>query len=147
MLKYNFSGFIWSPLIEYKKEVLELINNTHNVLHYYTYEFKNIEDFSKSVLDIYTTDDIDPLKVKNVKIKAMLNHTYQYTYFKFYIDDPNFRKKSATGNNISRVVEVLKKKIRDKYKTKINNYVHDIIIHISDNYEQTKEIEKNNGKV
>ena len=32
-------------------------------MHYYTYEFSNKEIFSKSILDIYTTDDIDPNKV------------------------------------------------------------------------------------
>ncbi len=137
----NFSGFIWSPAKPFTSEILEYINKTFPVLHHYTYEF-NKEDFERSILNIYTTDDIELSKVKNVKIKNMINHSFSYTYFKFYIETPDFRKKKGTGNNISKVVEGLKKKIRDRYKTKINNYVHDIIIHISDNYEQTTEIEK-----
>jgi len=140
-MNYNFSGFIWAPAIIFTDEILEYINKTLPLLHYYTYDFKNNETFEKSILDIYTTDDIDPNKVKNVKLKSMRNYPLNYTYFKFYIANPNFRKKQATGNNISRVVEDIKKKIRILYKNKIKNYIYDIIIHISDNYQQTKDID------
>lgn len=139
--KYNFSGFIWSPAKKFTDEILEHINKTFPVLHHYTYDFKNKEDFETSILDIYTTDDIDPNKVKNVKIKNMINHSFFYTYFKFYIEKPNFRKKKATGNNISQSVENIKKEIRTSYMRKVQNYIHDIIIHISDNFEQTKDID------
>ena len=139
-MEYNFCGFIWSPAKKFTNDILEHINKKLPVLHYYTYNFINQNDFEKSILDIYTTDDIDPKKVKNIKIKNMINHSFSYTYFKFYIKIPNFRKKQATGNNISRVVEDIKKEIRSKYKSKIKNYIHDIIIHISDNFEQTKAI-------
>jgi len=142
MLKYNFSGFIWGSSINHQNEILEHINNAFPVLHYYNYEFSSKKLFEKSVLDIYTTDDIDPKKVKNVKITSLLKFPLQYTYFKFYIETPNFRKKKATNNNISKVVEQIKKSIRSKYKSKIKNYIHDNIIHISDNYEQTVDIEK-----
>lgn len=137
---YNFSGFIWSPAKQFQYEILEYINKLFPVLHYYTYEFNDI-DFEKSVLDIYTTDDIDLTKVKNIKIKNMINHSPSYIYFKFYIENPNFRIKKSTGNKISTVVENLKRQIRDTYKTKIVNYIHDIIIHISDNFQQTKDID------
>ena len=140
-MNYNFSGFIWSPAKKFTNEILEHINKKFPVLHYYIYDFKNKEDFSKSILDIYKTDDIDPNKVKNVKIKNMINHSFSYTYFKFYIEKPNFRKKKATGNDLSKVVEAIKKEIRGKYKSKIKNYIYDIIIHISDNFEQTKDID------
>ena len=140
-MNWNFSGFIWGPTKKYTDEILEYINNRYPVLHYYTYTFNNKTEFSDSVLDIYTTDDIAMEKVKNVKIKNMINHSLSYTYFKFYIDNPNFRKKT-NGNTISKVVESLKKQIREEYKSKINNYVYDIIIHITDNHKQTNAIEQ-----
>ena len=140
-MNWNFSGFIWGPTKKYTDEILEYINNRYPVLHYYTYTFNNKTEFSDSVLDIYTTDDIALEKVKNVKIKNMINHSLSYTYFKFYIDNPNFRKKT-NGNTISKVVESLKKQIREEYKSKINNYVYDIIIHITDNHKQTNAIEQ-----
>ena len=140
-MTYNFSGFIWSPAKNYTDEILEHIHKTFPILHYYTYDFKNKEDFESSVLDIYTTDVIDPNKVKNVKIKNMLNHSFSYTYFKFYIANPNFKKKQATGNNLSRTVKAIKSGIRAKYNSKIKNYVYDVCIHISDNFKQTKDID------
>ena len=138
---YNFSGFIWSPALKHTTIILENINKYHPLLHYYTYHFNHQDIFSKSIMDIYKTDDIDPSKVKNVKLKHMLNHTLSYTFFKFYIHNPEFRKKE-NGNNISRVVELLKKNIRDTYKPFIHDYIHDIIIHICDNFDQTNEIDK-----
>jgi len=138
---YNFSGFIWSPASQHTSSILEQINKYHPLLHYYTYHFKYQDMFSKSIMDIYKTDDIDPNKVKNVKLKHMLNHTLSYTFFKLYIHEPQFRTKE-NGNTISCVVETLKRKIREAYKPFIRNYVHDIIIHISDNFEQTNEIDQ-----
>lgn len=140
MIEYNFSGFIWGPSIQFINEIFEYINEKYPVLHYYNYKFTDKTLFEKTILDIYTTDDIDPKKVKDVKIKNMLKHPLIFTYFKFYIKTPNFRKK-GTGNNISRTVESIKKHIRSSYKSKVKNYIHDIIIHISDNYEQTRDIE------
>ena len=139
--KNNFCGFIWSPAIIFTDDILEYINKIYPVLHYYTYEFNNQEKYEKSILDIYTTDDIDPNKVKNVKIQNMIKYSFSYTYFKFFIEKPNFRKKKATGTDISQVVENIKKKIRTSYMGKLKNYIHDIIIHISDNFEQTNDID------
>lgn len=139
---YNFSGFIWGPAKKYDMEILNLINKKNTILHLHIYKFDNADNFEKSVLDIYTTDDIDPNKVKNVKISNMVKHELVYTYFKFQIKDSMFRIKEATGNKISQEVELIKKIIRSNYKNKITNYVHDNIIHICDNYEQTKEVEQ-----
>lgn len=141
-IKHNFCGFIWSPAKEYLDEILEYINKKYHVLHFYNYQYDNKHDYEKSILDIYTTDDIDPIKVKNVKIKNMMKTPLCYTYFKFYIAEPKFRLKASTGNKISCVVEDIKKSIRTYYNGKIKNYIHDIIIHISDNFTQTTQIEE-----
>tara|TARA_Y100000389_G_C17379350_1_gene473451 strand:- start:145 stop:1161 length:1017 start_codon:yes stop_codon:yes gene_type:complete len=138
---YNFSGFLWGPSLEFANEILEYIHANYSVLHYYNYDFKNKNTYNTSILDIYTTDDIDPKKVKNVKLKALSDYPLKYVYFKFYIKDPLFRKKGSSKKNISTVVEKIKKKIREKYKTKLTHYVHDIIIHITDNFQQTNQIE------
>jgi len=142
MIKYNFCGFIWGPILQYSNDILTKINKEHNVLHFYKYKFNTVNDYETSILDIYKTDDIDPLKVKNVKIKNMLKYPKEYIYFKFYIKNPNFRKKHSTNNNISKTVENIKRNIRGIYKKKIKNYIHDIIIHVSDNFEQTNDIDK-----
>ena len=57
---------------------------------------------------------------------------------KIEIPEPKFRKKE-NGQLISEEVETLKKQIRESYKEKIDNYFHDIIIHIGDSYSHTKQ--------
>lgn len=113
------------------------ISVQYSVLHYYSYKFnKSVHD--ESVMNIYTTDDIDPIKVKNVKLRNM--NINEYIYFIFEIPDPDYRIKNNFNTKISKCVENIKKQIRKKYKSKIKNYIHDIIIHVSDNEVQTKEI-------
>ena len=52
------------------------------------------------------------------------------------IKNPEFRKK-GNQNLISVKVEELKRIIRKKYSNNIDNYFHDIIIHIGDNFNHT----------
>lgn len=70
-----------SPAFEYAEEILELINKKYPVFFYYVYEYDNIDLFNKSILDIYTTVDIDPNTVKNIKLKSMIKYPLKYIYF------------------------------------------------------------------
>jgi hypothetical protein len=54
---------------------------------------------------------------------------------------PNYRLK-GNGSLISQVVEHLKLNIRSRYRSKVPNYIHDIIIHVADNFSQTKKIQE-----
>ena len=134
-----FCGFIWSPAFDYHRDILEDINKNYIVTNYYIYDFgTDRKQFEQLVLDIYKTDDISLDKVRNIKLKSM--HQNKLVYFTFYISNPIFRKK-ANGNLISTKVEQIKSKIRTTIKPKITNYIHDIIIHVADNYKQSIEIE------
>lgn len=137
MIENNLCGFLWAPCSEYYNDILEEINRKYSVFNYYIYKYNNRKDFEDIVLEIYSTDDIDPNKVKNIKLKSIKDNNF--IYFTFYIKNPTFRKK-GNGNDICVDIEKIKKEIRDKYKSKINNYVHDIIIHMCDNFEQNKKI-------
>ena len=54
-----------------------------------------------------------------------------------------FRQKTNFPNEIIAIeAEKIKKTIRNKYKTKIKNYFHDIIIHASDNYDHVDYIKE-----
>ena len=86
---------------------------------------------------MYQIDDIKDWKV-DLKIKAMSAYQNDIRVIKIEIPEPKFRKK-ANGQIISEEVEALKKQIRESYKEKIDNYFHDIIIHIGDNYSHTKQ--------
>ena len=59
---------------------------------------------------------------------------------KIEIPEPHFRLKD-NNRLIATVVEALKQEIRTKYKSKVANYFHDIIVHIGDNYSHSKKSE------
>ena len=67
----------------------------------------------------------------------MLAYPKDIRVIKIEILEPNYRYKD-NNRLISIVVEELKQEIRNKYKSKVKNYFHDIIIHIGDNYEHSR---------
>ena len=138
-----FCGYLWSPILEHTTEILEELNKTYKVYQYFVYDFKeNKEKHDEAVLKIYTTDDIAQDKVKNIKLKSMATYPHKFVYFLFDIPDPKYRTKAGVNTNISTIVEAIKKQLRGKYMTKVKNYIHDIIIHVSDNETQTAQIAK-----
>ena len=136
-----FCGYLWSPIINHITEILEELNEKYKVTQYFMYDFgENKEKHDEAVLKIYTTDDIAQEKVKNVKLKHMAPYPSQFVYFQFDIPDPKYRIKAGFNTKISTIVESIKKQLREKYMTRVKNYVHDIIIHVSDNETQTMQI-------
>jgi hypothetical protein len=135
-----FSGFLWSPSILLWKTIINELNNSHQIIKYIIYNFDKYTIFENNIINIYKTDDISIDKIKNIKLNSMKKYKYTFLYFEFIINNPKYRIKK-NGSIISEVVEHIKLNIRNKYKNKIVNYIHDIIIHISDNSMQTKEIQ------
>lgn len=135
-----FSGFLWSPSETLWSDIIIELNNSHQVIKYLIYKFDDYEIFENNIINIYKTDDISIDKIKNIKLNSMKKYEYKFLYFEIKIDNPKYRTKS-NGSNISQIVENIKLNIRNKYKNKIDNYIHDIIIHIADNSIQSKEIQ------
>ena len=103
-------------------------------------EHNNIPNFNKYIKALYKIDDIKDWKV-NLKIEGMSSYTKDIRVINIEIPQPDFRYKD-NNQLISKVVEEFKKEIRTKYKSKVDNYFHDIIIHIGDNYSHTKKSKK-----
>jgi hypothetical protein len=135
-----FSGFLWSPIEDKWKNIIDELNMYNNLIKYSIFEFNNYDIFQKIILDIYKIDDIELEKVKNVKLENMKKYNYKFIYFELNIRQPNYRIKEKTGNPISTTVEKVKLYIRNKYKNSIKNYVYDIIIHLADNIDQSNQI-------
>jgi len=136
-------GFLWSPAKHMWNSILSEINKEHRVEEYYTYDFGEHRGIMEQcVVDIYKTDDISIDKIKNVKLASMRKCSNEFLMFYVDVGDPQYRKKQSTGNNISRVVERIKKKVREGYKDRVSGYIHDVIIHVADNDTQTLEIAK-----
>jgi len=140
MSENTFSGFLWSPSELLWTSIINKINESYQVIRYSIYNFEDYDIFENNIINIYKTDDSSIDKIKNIKLNSMKKYKYTFLYFEIKIDNPKYRIK-GNGSNISQVVEHIKLNIRNKYKNKINNYIHDIIIHITDNLLQTKEIQ------
>ena len=134
----KFCGFIWAPAFNFYQDIIHDIHQIYDVEGYSIYNFEE-KTYESTVLEVYTTDDISPLTVKNVKLPAMKMYSPRFVYFTFELPDPKYRQK-GTGTLISTAIENIKKEIRTKFKTRINGYTHDIIIHMSDNTDQTQQI-------
>lgn len=93
---------------------------------------------------IYHIDDIADWKVDK-KIEYMTSNKsthYQIRMVALKISCPNFRLKEATNGTLSQRCEFIKQIIRNAYKKKIDNYFHDIILHIGDNFYQNRFLSK-----
>jgi hypothetical protein len=66
----------------------------------------------------------------------MKRYTAKIGIIKIEIDNPNFRVKNGVNKPISQELERIKRIIRKRFKSRIKDYYHDIIIHIADNHEQ-----------
>ena len=133
-----FEVILWPPVSKYFNEIEELIGEKFTIIS--SKEYNDILHFNKYIKALYKIDDIKDWKV-DLKIQGMSEYSKDIRVIKIEILEPNFRHKS-NNHLISKVVEELKEEVRTKYKSKVDNYFHDIIIHIGDNYSHTKQSEK-----
>lgn len=134
-----FPIILWPPVKKYFKDILNEVSSEYEICH--DCELDLQENFEKIVREIYKIDDIDRWKVE-LKINYLKDYSNSIYFILIKIPNIHFREKNKTAAPISTEVEVLKNKIRDSYKHKIDDYYYDIIIHMGDNYDQNKKMIK-----
>ena len=130
-----FEVVLWPPVSQYFDEIEQIINGKYTV--YSSKDYKDLAEFNTYIRALYKIDDIRGWKV-DLKIKGMYAYPKDIRVIKIEIPEPRFRKKE-NGQLISEEVETLKKQIRKSYKERIDDYFHDTIVHIGDNYSHTKQ--------
>lgn len=134
--KKNYACILWNSVSNKFDEITKELKWKCEVLDYKDFVFKE-ETYKRLVKGIYSIDDIEDWKVDK-KIEAMKEReNYNIRVISFQLDVPHYRIKKISKKFISRECENIKKIIRSRYKDEISNYIHDIIIHIADNYEQS----------
>ena len=88
-----------------------------------------LDDF---VTQVYAVDDVSAEKVA-IKARALAACPAELTAIELRTTAPAYRRKTISNALISQMVEGLKASVRTRYKSRIPNYTHDIIIHGSDN--------------
>ena len=134
-----FSGFLWAPSEEYWHYIIRRISKQYQVTHVRQYKFHTHDDLRNMIVRLYKYDDVNIKKIKKHKIAALEKYQPKCLHFQIYVPNPEFTH-SKHGIIEPNVID-MKRSIRRKYKKKIDNYITDIIIHISDNQKQTKFID------
>jgi hypothetical protein len=124
-----FVIILWPPAAQYFDDITDDIANTCTIVEIEDYQC-NDEVLAEFCLDIYDVDGGTAYKIlrKNHNMKQGQN-----TLRILHVYEPEQRwKRNEKGALVCENMEILKRGIREKYKNCIPNYIHDIVIHISD---------------
>ncbi len=138
-----FQFVLWPPLQPFFEEVTEKISREYSIRQCNDLNFSGNRDaFTQFVKEIYAIDDIAQWKVDR-KLWALNNYQPSVRILAVEIPQPQFRFKSANPDHtLSRVVERIKDEYRSLYKTRIDHYFYDILLHIGDNFTHNRVILK-----
>lgn len=137
--KYVFLVVLWPSALECKDEMMEDLKNFSGATGVREYCLDK-EVFRWVVHIAYLYDWIPEVivqrkyeiisdRLKKDQLKLWMN-TLKFKENKAFFDEKDQSLHSMT-------IKRLKQKIRDKYKKNTENYIHDILVHMSDNYCQT----------
>ena len=135
----NFVCTLWPPAQNCFEEITETFNKLYDVSEVVDYEFDDFT-FNNIVKGIYYVDDIEKWKIDE-KIKAMgSKELKKVRVINFKVNCPRYRLKVKTNSHLSVDAEIIKKLYRDRFRGAINNYRHDIIMHVGDNISHNTHI-------
>lgn len=132
-------GFLWAPSKQYWHDIIDFISKDYEIIRIKKYKFASMKDLERVIIKLYEDDNIPLDKIKKVKVKAL--DQYAPVCLNFYFKIKNPITEDYHGRMIVPEVIKMKQQIRKKYKKHINNYKKDIIIHISDNPQQTDSVD------
>ncbi len=133
-----FHAIIWGPARSFKDEIQDFIAQDHKVIEVIELDVTN--NLKEFVSEVYACDDIEEWKIQR-KTDSFITVDPKVTIVKFFISDPKFRRKAMNGHLISQTVERLKFDIRQRFMSKVDNYIYDNIIHIEDNFDHSMHME------
>lgn len=145
-LNYDFIGVIWPPAMKWADEIIEDVR-LYNSKEIEVFNIKDYilekGDFVHIFRGLYHTDILDENGM-NDKIKLIENcmpekdGEWPIRVFQLHIVNPQIAINPKNFSTQSQLVMRIKKTFRERYALKIQNYQYDVIMHISDNYLQSK---------
>lgn len=132
---------LWHPASKFFDEITEKFKLFGKVVDVRDYHFSEW-DYKFYTRGIYSVDDIAKWKIEK-KIEYMIQQksdTYNIRMVALELECPDFRLKASNNSTLSKKCEIIKKVVRTYYKERVDNYFHDIITHIGDNFYQNRHI-------
>ena len=133
---YPLGAIIWSPAHSVADDILDILMSKYRVIKSVSFRVPNAT-LVKFVKKVYLDDRRCDRSQLSGKCKHMYPYPPKFRFVKFLV--PYAR---LDGNRVSQTSVDLKYMIRRKFRQHIPNYVHDIIIHISDNAGHTRNMER-----
>lgn len=145
-VNYDFFGVIWPPAMPFAEKIV-------NEMKAYMPEQIRVYDESDYILEkgdfqhlfkgLYHTDilDDDGMELKLLQIENCMPgncNEWPIRIFKLHIDNPQIGINVKNYTTQSKMVMRVKKAFRERYAVQIPNYQYDVIMHIADNYLQSK---------
>jgi hypothetical protein len=139
--KKEFVAIIWPAAYQWRDQIVNELASRHQVFCTEDLFFSDEASFSHFVRRVYDLDDIASWKVDK-KISIAKRFDLKCFVVKFFVSVPEYERIQVSDKYkaISLEVKKSKEKIRSDVKVKINDYFHDVIIHVSDNEYETIEI-------
>lgn len=129
-------GIIWNTAQDYSSEIINDIRVDMPILGRIDLDLK--DKYEEFVWKLYSTENMEKWKIEKKLLHMNQTENRKITVIFFEFDESNvvyhpFKKKYVYSQ-----LEDGKRKIREKYKDLVNNYVFDIVFHATDN---PKELE------
>lgn len=153
--KYNYVGVIWPPAYHLRDEIINEINTYLHMGLYSPLQTSDCQvvrsvslnlkklDFQGFLRAMYYADCMTPKGIVyklNRMYNSMPEGSEEYPVCVFYLDvlNPDINRNVKNNTAQSRQIVRIKKAIRSRFKDRVNNYEYDNLLHISDNYIQSK---------
>ena len=137
-------GIIWNVANDYYYQIIKYLASSIQIIGVSLYFFEN--DYCKFVKDLYKTDfSTDSIKKEYLisKIKRM-EESSNRTFLSFIgiISSPQYSYNFNKKKEYCQQVRNLKDEVRNKFSSEIENYVYDVLLHMSDNEKEMLEMFK-----
>ena len=141
----SFCITIWPPIFQHVNKIHKLISQHFNCSNVSSFNIHS-DDFLSFTQMLYQTDKRchKPYLIEKVKYMKSnydnkndnkFNH-YPISMIKYETKNPNYE------DNISQEAVSIKEQLRNMFVNEVDNYIRDIIVHITDNNEDTLNAEK-----
>ena len=134
-------AILWPPISGYFEEITKDLSELAEIQEVIDREYPDFLQFQNIVRGVYSVDDIEAWKIE-MKLKYMSGYQPKIRILKLKLQTPFYRLKVSTHLPLSVRVEGIKKAMRTRYEKKVSPYFYDIILHIADNYFQSRVIDK-----
>ena len=141
---------LWPSVHKYFDEIENKLREHFIFFDSRTFTFNDREEYYNGLIDLYTIDD----SFNDSHRKRLYDEKYGHMFvsepdchkigFKMMLIDlpePRMRNKTV-GEPVSTIIEHVKRWHRENYRDRVNNNVYDLVIHSTDNHEQSRNMIK-----